>query len=198
MQHRRATPMKIVKHPRPPAGLRRLLFRSPISIYRVGLGAVFGRRLLLLHHTGRRTGASRKTVLEVVQYDPTDRSYVVASGWDRKPPGTAISLSSLRSALRWATAPSRSPPSRSLRMSAPRSSPAMRRGVPGSRRSRCRGCWACPLTGPMPTSERLGDECRSCAWRPARQHDGMIRWARASCAQPRRSPPPAASGRISR
>ncbi len=73
--------MKIVKHPRPPAGLRRLLFRSPISIYRVGLGAVFGRRLLLLHHTGRRTGASRKTVLEVVQYDPTDRSYVVASGW---------------------------------------------------------------------------------------------------------------------
>ncbi len=73
--------MKIVKHPRPPAGLRRLLFRSPIWIYRLGLGAVFGRRLLLLNHTGRHTGAPRKTILEVVQYDPTDRSYVVASGW---------------------------------------------------------------------------------------------------------------------
>ena len=73
--------MKIVKHPRPPAGLRRLMFRSPIWIYRVGLGAVFGWRLLLLNHIGRRTGTPRKTILEVVQYDPTDRSYVVASGW---------------------------------------------------------------------------------------------------------------------
>ena len=57
------------------------MFRSPIWIYRVGLGAVFGRRLLLLNHIGRRTGTPRKTILEVVQYDPTDRSYVVASGW---------------------------------------------------------------------------------------------------------------------
>ncbi len=73
--------MKIVKHPQPPAGLRRLLFRSPIWIYRIGLGGVFGRRLLLLNHTGRRTGTLRKTILEVVQFDPTDRSYVVASGW---------------------------------------------------------------------------------------------------------------------
>jgi len=73
--------MKIVKHPRPPAGLRRPMFRSPIWIYRVGLGAVFGRRLLLLNHIGRRTGTPRKTILEVVQYYPTDRSYVVASGW---------------------------------------------------------------------------------------------------------------------
>ena len=73
--------MKIIKNPRPPVGLRRLLFRSPILIYRLGLGAMFGRRLLLLHHVGRRTGAPRQTILEVVQYDPTDRSYVVASGW---------------------------------------------------------------------------------------------------------------------
>lgn len=73
--------MEIVKHPRPPAGLRRLLFRSPIWLYRIGLGAVFGRRLLLLNHTGRRTGIPRKTILEVVQFDPSDRSYVVASGW---------------------------------------------------------------------------------------------------------------------
>jgi deazaflavin-dependent oxidoreductase (nitroreductase family) len=42
---------------------------------------VFGRRLLLLNHTGRITGAPRNTVLEVVEYDPADCSYVVASGW---------------------------------------------------------------------------------------------------------------------
>ena len=73
--------MKIVKHPRPPAGLRRLLFRLPIWVYRVGLGGMFGRRLLMLTHFGRRTGAAHQTILEVVQYDPADRSYVVASGW---------------------------------------------------------------------------------------------------------------------
>ena len=155
--------MKIVKHPRPPAGLRRPMFRSPIWIYRVGPGAVFGRRLLLLNHIGRRTGTPRKTILEVVQYYPTDRSYVVASGWGPQAAGTAISWNSLRSALKWGTALSRSPRSHSLRMSAPKSSPATLRGVPGSQRSHCRGCWACPLTGPTPTSEPLGDECRSCA-----------------------------------
>ncbi|HEX4560064.1 MAG TPA: nitroreductase family deazaflavin-dependent oxidoreductase [Mycobacterium sp.] len=73
--------MKIIKRPHPPAGLRRLLFRSPIWIYRLGVGAVFGRRLLLLNHTGRVTGEPRQTILEVAQYDPTDCSYVVASGW---------------------------------------------------------------------------------------------------------------------
>jgi deazaflavin-dependent oxidoreductase (nitroreductase family) len=73
--------MKIVKQPQLPAGLTRLLFRAPIWIYQVGLGGVFGRRLLLLNHIGRRTGAPRKTILEVVQYEPSDGSYVVASGW---------------------------------------------------------------------------------------------------------------------
>jgi deazaflavin-dependent oxidoreductase (nitroreductase family) len=76
-----ASPVKIIKRPRPPAGLRRWLFRSPIWIYRLGLGPVFGRLLLLLNHTGRITGARHQTILEVVQYDPTDRSYIVASGW---------------------------------------------------------------------------------------------------------------------
>jgi deazaflavin-dependent oxidoreductase (nitroreductase family) len=34
-----------------------------------------------LHHTGRVTGAARKTILEVVEHGPADDSYVVASGW---------------------------------------------------------------------------------------------------------------------
>lgn len=58
-----------------------MLFRAPIWMYRLHLGAVFGRRLLLLHHTGRVTGAPRKTILEVVEYAAVDGSYVVASGW---------------------------------------------------------------------------------------------------------------------
>lgn len=72
--------MKIVKELNPPAGLTRLLFRLPIHAYRLGLGWVFGDRLLLLNHVGRITGKPRQTVLEVVTHD-RDGSYVVASGW---------------------------------------------------------------------------------------------------------------------
>lgn len=73
--------MRIVRSIRPPAGLTRSLFRLPISVYRLGLGWVFGKRLLLLNHIGRVTGKPRQTVLEVVDYDAADDSYVVASGW---------------------------------------------------------------------------------------------------------------------
>ena len=73
--------MKIVKQTRPPTGLSRLLFRLPIYAYRHGLGWMFGRRLLLLHHIGRNTGKPREVVLEVAEYDEATGSYVVASGW---------------------------------------------------------------------------------------------------------------------
>jgi deazaflavin-dependent oxidoreductase (nitroreductase family) len=53
----------------------------PIHFYRLGLGWLFGRRLLLLNHIGRVSGKPRQVVLEVVAHDPTDGSYVVASGW---------------------------------------------------------------------------------------------------------------------
>jgi hypothetical protein len=43
------------------------------------LGRLFRQRLLLLNHTGRITGKSRRTVLEVVDHDSGDDSYVVAS-----------------------------------------------------------------------------------------------------------------------
>lgn len=73
--------MEIVKKVQPPTGLARLLFRLPIHLYRMGLGWVFGRRLVLVNHVGRVTGRRRQVVLEVVAHDPNDGSYVVASGW---------------------------------------------------------------------------------------------------------------------
>jgi deazaflavin-dependent oxidoreductase (nitroreductase family) len=72
--------MKIVKRVRPPTGPARLAFRLPITLYRAGLGWIFGNRLLLLNHIGRITGRPRRAVLEVVTHEPTDGSYVVASG----------------------------------------------------------------------------------------------------------------------
>lgn len=60
-------------------GNRRLM-RSPIWIYRARLGFLFGSRILLLEHIGRKTGATRYVVLEVLGH-PTPDTYVVASGF---------------------------------------------------------------------------------------------------------------------
>jgi deazaflavin-dependent oxidoreductase (nitroreductase family) len=73
--------VKIVKNVQPPTGLSRLLFRIPIYFYRLGLGWLFGERLMLLNHIGRVSGKQRQTVLEVVTHDPADNSFIVASGW---------------------------------------------------------------------------------------------------------------------
>lgn len=73
--------MQIAKNVQPPTGLTRLLFRVPIYLYQAGLGWIFGRRILLLRHVGRISGKARQAILEVAEHDPTDDSFVVASGW---------------------------------------------------------------------------------------------------------------------
>ena len=73
--------MKVVTKVQPPSGVSRALFRAPIYLYRLGLGWVFGQRILLLNHIGRVSGMQRQVILEVVEHDPTDGSFVVASGW---------------------------------------------------------------------------------------------------------------------
>ncbi len=64
-----------------PTGWRRRVARLPIFLYRMGLGGVFGKRLLLLHHIGRVSGLERRVVLEVVAHDPRDDSWTIASGF---------------------------------------------------------------------------------------------------------------------
>ena len=73
--------MKIVKNVHPPSGVSRALFRAPIYLYRLGLGWLFGKRILLLNHIGRVSGKQRQVILEVVEHDPTNGTFVVASGW---------------------------------------------------------------------------------------------------------------------
>lgn len=74
--------MEIVKKPDPPSGLSRILWRLPIHIYRLGLGNLFGDRLMLLNHVGRVSGKQRQTVIEVVEHD--ERGYVAASGFGKR------------------------------------------------------------------------------------------------------------------
>ncbi len=56
-------------------------FRAPVYLYRWRLGWLFGRRCLLLTHTGRRTGLRRQTVLEVVDYRKEGPEVVVVNGF---------------------------------------------------------------------------------------------------------------------
>jgi deazaflavin-dependent oxidoreductase (nitroreductase family) len=62
-------------------GMLWCLFRAPIYIYRWRLEWLFGKRLLLLTHTGRRTGLGRQTVLEVVEYRNEGPEVIVANGF---------------------------------------------------------------------------------------------------------------------
>ncbi|WP_030559948.1 nitroreductase family deazaflavin-dependent oxidoreductase [Streptomyces aureocirculatus] len=77
MAHREGTP----QFSQPPTGWRRTLARLPIRMFRAGLGPVFGKRLLLLNHTGRVSGRRRQVVLEVVAHDSRRGTWTVASGF---------------------------------------------------------------------------------------------------------------------
>jgi deazaflavin-dependent oxidoreductase (nitroreductase family) len=61
----------------------RRLMRAPIWIYKARAGALFGSRILMLEHIGRKSGVPRYAVLEVVDHPSAD-IYVVASGFGRK------------------------------------------------------------------------------------------------------------------
>jgi deazaflavin-dependent oxidoreductase (nitroreductase family) len=68
----------------PRGGLRRLVLRAPIHLYRLGLGALLGHRLVLLTHTGLVSGMPRQVVLEVVGRGEERDSYLIASGYGER------------------------------------------------------------------------------------------------------------------
>jgi deazaflavin-dependent oxidoreductase (nitroreductase family) len=66
---------------RRPGAIAQRLYRAPEWLYERGLGWLLGRRFLLLHHTGRRTGLPRRTVLEVMRYDAAADRHLAASAY---------------------------------------------------------------------------------------------------------------------
>ncbi|HBY92828.1 MAG: nitroreductase family deazaflavin-dependent oxidoreductase [Ardenticatenaceae bacterium] len=68
----------------PPRGPLRLAARLPLWLYRAHLGWLLGNRFLMLTHIGRRSGLPRQVVLEVVRYDNSTGTYIIASGWGEK------------------------------------------------------------------------------------------------------------------
>lgn len=69
---------------KPVTGLKKFFFRAPLFLYRVGLGGLLGQRFLLLNHIGRKSGKPRQSVLEVVNYNKTTDTYIIASGFGKK------------------------------------------------------------------------------------------------------------------
>lgn len=67
-----------------PSGLRRLLFRLPVHLYRAGLGPLLGHRFVYLAHTGRISGERRDVVLEVVRWRPEVPEVAVVAAWGRR------------------------------------------------------------------------------------------------------------------
>ena len=61
----------------------RRLMRAPVWLYKARAGALFGSRIVMIEHIGRKSGAPRYAVLEVIDH-PTPDTYVVASGFGRK------------------------------------------------------------------------------------------------------------------
>ncbi len=70
--------------PAPPKGIKAIPWRLPIWLYRLKLGSLLGNRMLLLTHTGRVSGQSRKAVLEVIKFDKESTTPYVASGFGGK------------------------------------------------------------------------------------------------------------------
>ena len=64
-----------------PHGLLRLFLRFPILLYRLGLGWLFGDRLVQLTHIGRTSGRSRRVVVETLRLDRTTQTVYILSGW---------------------------------------------------------------------------------------------------------------------
>ena len=68
----------------PPRGCSRLIWRLPIVFYRIRLGWLLTSHVLLLAHTGRKSGLPRFVALEVVRHDKATDTYLVAAGFGEK------------------------------------------------------------------------------------------------------------------
>lgn len=65
----------------PRRGWRRMMFRLPIHLWRLGLARLCPANFLLLTTTGRKSGLPRRTMVE---YSNLDGRFYLASGWAKR------------------------------------------------------------------------------------------------------------------
>ncbi len=66
----------------PNRSLRRAINRAPIALYRLGLGPLLGRLIMIMSTTGRKTGLTRRTAIE---YHLCAGRIYVMSGYGARP-----------------------------------------------------------------------------------------------------------------
>ncbi len=57
------------------------VFKSPILLYRLGLGWLFGNRFMMLTHMGRRSHKLHRTILAVLRFDGPTKEIMAVSAW---------------------------------------------------------------------------------------------------------------------
>lgn len=67
--------------PEPPSAFVRWLFRLPVYFFRAGFGFLFGGRVILLEHVGRKSGLTRYSCVEVVDRNASGSALTIVSGY---------------------------------------------------------------------------------------------------------------------
>lgn len=82
MQHQstQQTPPPLAGIRYPTAGLSKLFFRTPVVLWRMGLGRLLPRNFLVLTTSGRKSGIPRHTMVEHWELDD---DYYFTSGWGK-------------------------------------------------------------------------------------------------------------------
>ena len=93
---------------RRPGMLLRLFFRTPVMLYRIGLGG-FMRGQLLLTTVGRKSGRPRRAVVDVLRHDAATDTYYVASAYGARSDWyrNLEANPTLRAQVRWRRFPAR-------------------------------------------------------------------------------------------
>lgn len=66
----------------PSGGWRKVMFKTPLYLWRMGLASMLPRQFLVLATTGRKSGLPRHTMVE---YSKIDDVITIASGWGGRP-----------------------------------------------------------------------------------------------------------------
>ncbi|TDE90333.1 nitroreductase family deazaflavin-dependent oxidoreductase [Occultella glacieicola] len=59
----------------------RWLARAPIPVFRLGIGGLLTKRLVMIEHRGRTSGLIREVVLETIKIDGDDVYVISGYGW---------------------------------------------------------------------------------------------------------------------
>jgi deazaflavin-dependent oxidoreductase (nitroreductase family) len=70
----------LIDRSKKPSGALKWFLKAPTYVFRAHLGSVFGKRLVMIEHRGRKSGKLFRTVIEVAGRAPERDEYICTSG----------------------------------------------------------------------------------------------------------------------